>query len=149
MSHGCVKHLLTIKELMPQESFETPKTIEVKTLSWGQPIGDVSFLVQLDAKDWLQKANATTNMDQKIGFLEKALKENPGNVLVKTQLAGAYFDNKKYDPAARLYEEIDESGKSRSILERLLLAYQARNRVDEALKTHLDLLKMSEDPGCF
>jgi len=138
-----------IRDLMPHESFETPKTIEVKTLWWGQPIGEVSFLVQLDAKDWLQKANATTDVERRIVFLEKALKENPGNVLVKTQLAGVYFDNKKYDPAARLYEEIDGSGKSKSILERLLLAYQARNRVDEALKTYLELLKLSEDPDAF
>jgi len=140
---------VAIKDLMPQESFETPKTIEIQALWWGRPIGKVSFLVQLDAKDWLQKANATSDVERKIAYLEKALKENPGNVLVKTQLAGIYFENKKYDPAARLYEEIDESGKSKTILERLLLAYQARNRVDEALKTYLDLFKLSDDPEAF
>ena len=143
------KEPVAFKDLMPQESFETPKTIELQTRSWTGSIGEVSFLVQLDAKDWLQKANATTDVNRKIAYLEKALKENPGNVLVKTQLAGVYFENKKYDPAARLYEEIDESGKSRTILERLLLAYQARNRVDEALKTYLDLLKLSEDQETF
>lgn len=145
MSQGPV----AIKDLMPQESFETPKTIEIEALSWGRPIGSVSFLVQLDAKDWLQKANAASDSEHKIVYLEKALKENPGNVLVKTQLAGVYFENKKYDPAARLYEEIDESGKSKTILERLLLAYQARNRVDDALKTYLDLFKLSEEPEGF
>jgi tetratricopeptide (TPR) repeat protein len=143
------KEPVAIKDLLPQESFEKPRTIEIWTSWWDRPLGEISFLVQLDAKDWLQKANATTDAERRIGYLEKALRENPGNVLVKTQLAGAYFDNKKYDPAARLYEEIDESGKSKSILERLLLAYQARNRVDEALKTHLDLLKLSEDPESF
>ena len=140
---------VAFKDLMPQESFETPKAIEIQTNSWSGPIGEVSFLVQLDAKDWLQKANAATDVNRKIAFLEKALKENPGNVLVKTQLAGVYFENKKYDPAAKLYEEIDESGKSRTILERLLLAYQARNRVDEALKTYLDLFKLAEDTDTF
>jgi tetratricopeptide (TPR) repeat protein len=140
---------VAIKDLMPQESFETPKTIEIQALWLGRPIGKVSFLVQLDAKDWLQKANAASKVEQKIAYLEKALKENPGNVLVKTQLAGVYFENKKYDPAAKLYEEIDESGKSKTILERLLLAYQARNRVDEALKTYLDLFKLSDDADTF
>ncbi len=140
---------VAFKDLMPQESFETPKTIALQTTSWNRPIGEVSFLVQLDAKDWLQKANTTTEVNRKIAFLEKALKENPGNVLVKTQLAGVYFENKKYDPAAKLYEEIDESGKSRTILERLLLAYQARNRVDEALKTYLDLFKFADDADTF
>jgi tetratricopeptide (TPR) repeat protein len=140
---------VTIKELMPQEAFETPKTLDLRVSWWDRSLGEVSFLVQLDAKDWLQKANVTTDVERKIAFLEKALKENPGNVLVKTQLAGAYFDNKKYDPAARLYEEIEDSGKSKTILERLLLAYQARNRVDEALKTYLDLLRLSEEPETF
>ena len=140
---------VAFKDLMPQETFETPKTIGLQTTSWSGPIGEVSFVVQLDAKDWLQKANTTTDVNRKIAFLEKALKENPGNVLVKTQLAGVYFENKKYDPAAKLYEEIDESGKSRTILERLLLAYQARNRVDEALKTYLDMFKLSDDADTF
>ncbi len=29
---------VTIKELMPRESFEIPRTIEIKTLSWGQTL---------------------------------------------------------------------------------------------------------------
>ncbi|HOI95255.1 MAG TPA: tetratricopeptide repeat protein [Syntrophobacter fumaroxidans] len=138
-----------IQDLFPQESFEKPKAIEIRVLLWNRFIGKVNFLVQLDARDWVQKANATSDLDRKIFFLEKALQENAGNVLVKTQLAGLYFEDKKYDEAGRLYREIDASGKSKSISERLLLVYQIQNKVDDALLVYLDLFKLSEEPETF
>ncbi len=140
---------VTIREVFPNESFETPKPMEVEVQTWGKPIGKVSFLIQLDAKDWLQRANAASRDDGKIGYLEKALQENPGNVLVKTQLAGLYFDAKKYGEAAKLYEEIDQSGKSKPILEKLLSIYQIQKREDSALQAYIELLKLSEDPEVF
>ncbi len=140
---------VVIKDLWPQESFEKPKTVDIEVQSWKKPIGRVSFLVQLDARDWLQKASTAEDSGRKIEFLEKALQENPGNVLVKTQLAGLYFETKRYDEAVKLYKEVDETGKSKSILEKLLAIHQIQNRVDDALMTYLDLLRLSEDPDVF
>lgn len=140
---------VVIKDLWPNDSFEKPKMVDIEVQSWKKPIGRVSFLIQLDAKDWLQKANTTENDDRKAEYLEKALQENPGNVLVKTQLAGLYFESKKYNEAVKLYKEVDESGKSKTILERLLSIYQIQNRVDDSLMTYLDLLRLSEDPDVF
>lgn len=138
-----------IKDLFPQESFEKPRAIEIRVLLWNRYIGKVGFLVQLDSRDWVQKANSTSDIERKIFFLEKALQENPGNVLVKTQLAGLYFENKKFDEAGRVYKEIDASGKSKSISERLLSVYQLQNKVDDALMVYLDLFKLSDDPETF
>jgi tetratricopeptide (TPR) repeat protein len=140
---------VTIREIWPNADFETPKVLEMEVQSWGKPIGKVSLLVQLDAKDWLQKAGAVGDDEGKIGYLEKALRESPGNILVKTQLAGLYFEARKYGEAARLYEEIDQSGKSKPILEKLVAIYQIQKNVDRALAVHLDLLKLSEDPEVF
>jgi len=58
----------------------------------------------------------------------KALQENTGNVLVKTQLATLYFDSKRYEEAAQLYREINEVGKTKAVLERLLTIYQIQKR---------------------
>lgn len=138
-----------IRDIFPQDSFEAPKTVELRVLLWNRPIGKVSLLVQLDAKDWLQKANTTSDIDKRISYLEKALRENGSNILVKTQLAGLYFDSKRYADAARLYKEIDESGKSKNISEKLLLVYQIMNRTDDALLVYLDLLKLTEDQQTF
>ncbi len=140
---------VTIKDLFPHESFETPKPIELRVLLWNRPIGKVSLLVQLDFKDWLHMANTSADIEKRISYLERALHDNGSNILIKTQLAGLYFDCKRYPDAARLYQEIDQSGKSTSISEKLLVAYQIMNKTDEALQVYLDLLKMSEEQQTF
>ena len=140
---------VTIKDLFPQESFETPKLVELRVLLWNRPIGKVSLLVQLDYKDWLHRANTSADMDKRIAYLEKALGDNGSNILLKTQLAGLYFDSKRYADAAHLYQEIDESGKSRNISEKLLVVYQIMNKTDEALQVYLDLLKLTEEQQTF
>ena len=140
---------VTIKDLFPQESFEAPKNVELRVLLWNRPIGKVSLLVQLDYKDWLHKANTSADIDKRIAYLEKALGDNESNILIKTQLAGLYFDSKRYADAARLYQEIDESGKSRNISEKLLVVYQIMNKPDEALQVYLDLLKLTEEQQTF
>ncbi|NLI83466.1 MAG: tetratricopeptide repeat protein [Deltaproteobacteria bacterium] len=140
---------VTLRDLYPGEEFETPKTLEINVQQWSRPLGKVSFLLQLDAKDWLQKANSASDSGRKVNYLEKALHENPGNVLLKTQLAGLYFDMKKYEAAGKLYREIDALGKSKSILERLLAVYQIQNKTQDALMVYVDLLKLSEEPEIF
>lgn len=140
---------MVIRDLFPQESFEAPKPVEMRALLWNRQIGKVFLLIQLDAKDWLQKANSTSDVDRRIGYLEKALHENASNIIVKTQLAGLYFDTKRYAEAARLYKEIDDSGKSKNISERLLLVYQIMNKTDDALRVYLDLLKLSDEQETF
>lgn len=146
---GITKRPTIIRDVFPQESFEAPKAVELRALLWNREIGKVSLLIQLDARDWLQKANTTSDIDKRIVYLEKALRENTTNILLKTQLAGLYFDSKRYADAARLYKEIDDSGKSKNISEKLLLVYQIMNRVDDALIVYLDLLKLSEEQQTF
>ena len=140
---------VTIQELFPQETFETPKLVELRVLLWNRPIGRVSLLVQLDYKDWLRRANTCADIDKRIACLEKALQDNNSNILLKTQLAGLYFDCKRYPDAARLYKEISESGKSRNISEKLVVVYQIMNKPDEALAVYLDLLKLTEEQQTF
>ena len=138
-----------IRDLFPAESFENPKTIAFNVLLWNRPAGKVSFLVQLDYKDWLQKANSTPDLDRRIDYLQKALQDNGSNLLIKTQLAGLYLDIKHYREAEKLYREIYRSGKSRDISEKLLLIYQAMNKPDQALEVYLDLMNMAGEQETF
>jgi len=140
---------IIIKDLFPNESFETPKPVELQVLLWNRPMGRVSLLIELDYKDWLRKANTSPDIDKRISYLENALKDNGSNILLKTQLAGLYFDSKRYQDAAQLYKEIDQSGKSRTISEKLLLVYQVMNKTDEALQVYIDLLKLTEEQETF
>ncbi|MDR3554040.1 MAG: tetratricopeptide repeat protein, partial [Syntrophobacteraceae bacterium] len=140
---------MVIRDLYSGASFETPKTMVFNVLLWNRPIGKVTFLVQLDYKDWINKANATPDVDLRIEYLEKALADNGSNILIKTQLAGLYFDIKHYKEAEKLYREINQAGESRDISEKLLLVYQAMNKPDPALHVYLRLMKMSDDQQTF
>lgn len=140
---------VAIKEIWPKESFETPKEVDINFYRWKQPIGKVSLLIRLDARDWLQKAHTATDPARKAFYLEKALAENPGNTLAKTQLAALYVETKNLKNAAKLYEEIAKSGKSRPILEQMLVVYQGLNQVDKALEVYIDIMKLSGDPDDF
>jgi len=137
------KQAVSIEKLLPQETFEAPRQLPIQALWWDQLLGQVTLVVQLDARDWMQKALSATDLERKIGYLKNVLQENPGNVLAKSQLASLYLETKKYAQAAQLYEEIAEKGKSRELLEKLLLAYQQQGKVDQALMVYLDL------PDCF
>ena len=140
---------VTIKEIWPEESFETPKQVKVQFVRWKMPIGEVTLLIRLDARDWLRKANSASDPELKVKYLENALKENPGNILVKTQLANLYLENKTYEKAGKLYEDVAKSGKSKSILERQLIVYKSQDKVDDALQIYLELLRLSQDPQDF
>lgn len=140
---------MVIRDLFPGESFENPKPLVFTVLLWNRPVGKATFLVQLDYKDWLHKANTTPDLDRRIEYLRKALQDNSSNILIKTQLAGLYFDIKHYKEAEQLYREINQSGKSKDISEKLLLTYQAVNRPDQALDIYLDLMKMTGDQQTF
>ena len=143
------KRATPIGSLWPNESFETPKEFQLQVWWRDLLLGTVWGVVQLDARDWLQKAQAVTDPDQRIAYFQKALAENPGNVLVKTQLANTYLENKKYAQAAALLEEISQKGKSREVLENLLKAYQYQGKLEQALNVYLDLIKLTADADIF
>ncbi len=138
-----------IRDLMPHETFEVPQNLDLWVSLWNRPIGKVSFLVQLDSRDWVQKANTVEDDEKRLAYLENALRENPANTLLKTQLAGVYFERQRYDEAVKLYREVNETGQSATILEKLLQVHQAQRKTGEALAVYLELLSMTEDAAHF
>lgn len=140
---------LNVRDLYPGDSFEMPKTIDVQAFLWNRPIGRMTLKIQLDSKDWSDRADAAVDVDRKIYCLERALVEAPGNILFKSQLAGLYFETKKYEEAAKLYREIDGSGRTVQVLERLLSIYQYQQKVDDALGVYLELVNLTEEPDHF
>ncbi len=140
---------VVIRDLIPDESFETPRLLDIHVLLWNRPIGKVSFLVQLDSRDWVQKAGMVEDQGKRLTYLENALRENPTNTLIKTQLAALYFDAEKYEKALTLYREVNEAGQSATILTRLIEIYTLQKKINEALAVYPGLVKMTEDPAHF
>lgn len=138
-----------LRDLLPGETFETPKTIHVEATWLGKPLGGVRLVVQLDAKDWLSKAQETTSVEERIRYLEKVLEAEPRNVLVKTQLAGLYAEADRPADAEKLYEEVLELGRSRPVLERLIAVYKKQKKHARVVEASLEVLQLSDDPQVF
>lgn len=138
-----------LRDLLPTETFETPKKIELRATWMGRPLGESRFLVQLDAKDWLAKAQEAGGLEEKIKYLEKVLQADPRNVLVKTQLAGLYAEANRWSDAEKLYEEVLELGQSRPVLERLIAVDKKQKKHTKVLEFSLELLRLSNDAQVF
>lgn len=142
------KKTAAVRDLFPSESFDMPRSADLRVSAWEKFIGKVTIVVRLDATDWQMKANIAADTE-KISYLEKALYLDNANVSVKAQLADLYFDKGRYTDAVRLYQELNEYRKSQSVTERLLKIYQITNRTDDALAVYIDLLKLSVDRQTF
>lgn len=138
-----------LRDLFPGETFETPKTLSVEATWMGKRLGQVRLVVQLDAKDWMAKAQEAGKIEEKIRFLEKVLEAEPRNVLAKTQLAALYAEAGRPADAERLYEEVLELGQSRPVLERLIGVYKKQKKHAKVLEASLELLQLSEDAAVF
>lgn len=138
-----------VRELLPGETFESPKTLDAEATWMGKRLGGVRLVIRLDAKDWMAKAQEAGKAEEKIRYLEKALEAEPRNVLAKTQLAVLYAEVGRPADAERLYEEVLELGQSRPVLERLISVYKKQKKHAKVLEASLDLFKLSEDAQVF
>lgn len=138
-----------VRDLLPGENFEVPKTLEVKATWLGKELGVTRLVVQLDAKDWMAKAQETAKAEDKIRYLEKALEAEPRNVLAKNQLAGWYAEAGQLGDAERLYEEILQLGESRPVLERLIGVYKKQKKHAKVVESSLRILELSDDTEVF
>lgn len=143
------KKARVLRDLLPEETFETPKTLDVEATWMGRRLGGIRLVVQLDAKDWMAKAQEASKAGDKIHYLEKVLEAEPRNVLAKTQLAGLYAEAGRPGDAERLYEEVLELGQSRPVLERLISVYKKQKKHAKVLEASLQLLQLSEDGQVF
>jgi len=138
-----------LRDLFVGETFETPKTLAVEASWLGNRLGGVRLVIQLDAKDWMAKAQEAAKPEDKIRFLEKVLEAEPRNVLAKTQLAALYAEAGRPADAEKLYEEVLELGQSRPVLERLISVYKKQKKHAKVLEASLKLLQLSDDAQVF
>ncbi len=137
------------KDLFPKETFESPRSYPLRALWWNRPLGAVTFVVKLSARDWIRKAAAAEAVDDKVRYLEHAIKEDPENVLAKTRLAALYVQQKRLVDAEKLYKDVLAMGRSRPILERLVDVYRLQKKHRAALETYLEILSLSDDSRVF
>lgn len=138
-----------IGRFIPAETLTGPKDLALPAKFLGIEVGRIVLRVELDGRDWKERAAASRSPREKLDYLQKALAADPGNTLLKMQLAGLLTEQKEYARAADLYREVLKQGRTRTVLEKLLDLQQRAGEVDAALDVYLDLLASEADPALF
>ncbi|PIU31958.1 MAG: hypothetical protein COT06_05335 [Syntrophobacteraceae bacterium CG07_land_8_20_14_0_80_61_8] len=138
-----------IGRFIPAETLMGPKDLAMVAKFLGTEVGRIVLRVELDGRDWKERAAASRSPREKLDYLQKALAADPGNTLLKMQLAGLLTEQKEYARAADLYREVLKQGRTRTVLEKLLDLHKRAGEVDAALNVYLDLLASEGDSGLF
>lgn len=93
----------TLSELLGPKVYEKID-LKVQALKDGQVLGEVRLEVNLLPIDWLRKAQATSDIEKKIAFTEKAWQLSPDDRLLFSRLVDLMVEAKRYKEAVELLE---------------------------------------------
>lgn len=131
-----------IGKFWPQYKYEEPLKVEVQVMAGNESIGGFHMVVRLRARDWVEKAQATKNLDEKVKYYERAARLAPQNALILHNLARLYAEQGQWQKAAAVYEKVAASSTTAPILRDLIEAYQKAGDTDAALDAYLRLIRM-------
>ncbi len=108
-------------------------------------VGSLKIKIKLRDYDWLQQAQRTEKIEEKIKFLQYARTLNPQNSEINIQLAQIYQTLKEFKKAIQEYEEAFKNDPQNKDLLFLLAELYARQKDNEGLiQTYERILK--QDP---
>jgi tetratricopeptide (TPR) repeat protein len=134
-----------IKEFWPDQDYMEPLKVVVEVVAGSQAIGRFHMVVRLRAQDWVEKARATTKLDEKVKYYEQAARLASQNALILTSLAHLYAEQGQWAKAAATYEKVAESSSTVPILKKLVGAYQQAGDTDKTIAAYLKLIQASGD----
>jgi tetratricopeptide (TPR) repeat protein len=133
----------TLKELL-RENVYNNKGITVQAFKDGQLLGQVKVLPRLLPIDWLRRAQATDNLDEKINYTRQALELTPDDRLLLRRLVDLYVEAHRYKEAVEIVEQIEASQEDPNLLRRLAELYR---RLEQPQKEAAALSKLlAESP---
>ncbi|MGD8776083.1 MAG: tetratricopeptide repeat protein [Syntrophobacterales bacterium] len=132
-----------IKEFWPNFEYEEPLKAVVEVLVGSQSIGRFHMVVRLRARDWVEKAEEATKIDQKVRYYERAARLASNNDLILNNLAQLYAEQGQWAKAAATYEKVAASSSTVPVLNKLVEAYQKANNTNKALAAYLKLIRVS------
>jgi tetratricopeptide (TPR) repeat protein len=132
-----------IKEFWPHFEYEKPLKVGVEVMAGSRSIGRFHMVVQLRARDWVNKAQEAGSPEKKVEYYERAASLEPENALIMTSLAQLYGEQGRWAEAAATYEKVAASSKTVPMLQKLVEACQKADQIDKALEVYLDLMQVS------
>jgi tetratricopeptide (TPR) repeat protein len=132
-----------IKKFWPNFEYTDPLKVVVDVMAGSDSIGRFHMVVRLRARDWVEKAQQATNLDEKVRYYEQAARLASQNALILTNLAQLYAEQDQWTKAASTYEKVAASSSTVPILQKMVEAYQKAGNTDKALAAYLKLIKAS------
>jgi tetratricopeptide (TPR) repeat protein len=139
-----------IREFWPDFDYVEPLKVEVEVMAGSESIGRFHMVVRLRARDWVEKAQDASSLDEKVMYYERAARLASNNALIQTNLAHLYAQQGQWRKAAATYEKVAASSSTVPILKKLVEAYQKSGNTDKALTSYIKLIQISgEDKESF
>ncbi len=132
-----------IKDFWPNYKYKEPLKVVVDVMAGSQVIGRFHLVVRLQARDWVEKAQKATNLNEKVRYYERAARLASQNALILTNLAQLYAEQGQYAKAASTYEKVAASSNTLPIMQKTVEAYQKAGNTDKALLAYLKLISAS------
>ncbi len=132
-----------IKGFWPNFEYEEPLKVVVDVMAGSKAIGRFHMVVRLRARDWVEKAQQATNLNEKVRYYERAARLASQNALILTNLAQLYGDQDQWAKAASTYEKVAATSNTLPILQKMVEAYQKAGNTDKALAAYLKLIQAS------
>jgi len=136
---------IRLQNILPNKDPFHKYTFPIEIKHNNQVIGNLTWVIQPFAEDWLEKANRIIDDEKRLNLLERGIKIDPGNEHLKLRLLEEYKAQGKLKSAARMLVQMAEKNESYEILTELLEIYRELNNTDGVIAILRRILKLQPD----
>jgi len=134
---------LPLTDLLPQQDPFNRYRFVIHVKHYNQDIGEVIWVVQPYAEDWLEKADRIIDTDRRIALLERGQSLLPGNSPINRRLIDEYKALRKWKKAAVMLERMAETKEDVEILSELLSVYREMNDGNGMVRVLKSLIRLN------
>jgi len=136
---------IVIARLLPGEDIFHHYTYTIKIKHRNDCIGQVGLVISPTVEDWLEKANRVIDPENRLDFLNMAIKEKGNDPQLKIRLADEYLALERWKEGARILEGIVKEKQELNLLEKLVDAYKHLDQYDKVITTLKKILVKTPD----
>jgi tetratricopeptide (TPR) repeat protein len=134
---------LPLAKLLPQQDPFDRYRFVIHVKHYNQDIGEVIWVVQPYAEDWLDKADRIIDNDRRIELLERGRSLLPGNKPINRRLIDEYKALEKWKKAAEMLERMAAEKEAIETLSELLAVYQEMNDGNSIVRVLKNIIRLN------
>jgi tetratricopeptide (TPR) repeat protein len=134
---------LPLTDLLPQQDPFDRYRFVIHVKHYNQDLGEVIWVVQPYAEDWLEKADRIIDTDRRIALLERGQRLLPGNSPINRRLIDEYKALKRWEKAATMLKRMAETKEDVETLSELLSVYREMNETTGIVRVLKTLIRLN------